>query len=114
MDTNHEAHARGAAFTQLGERLLPVYLVSGSEPLLVGEAADQIRARARLEGYGEREVFFIERGSGHLGRGVKWRVPVAVRGAAGGRHSLPAASPVRRGGGIAAAISTLPARISCC
>jgi DNA polymerase-3 subunit delta len=50
--------------TQLGERLLPVYLVSGSEPLLVGEAADQIRARARLEGYGEREVFFIERSAG--------------------------------------------------
>jgi len=47
--------------TQLGERLLPAYLVSGSEPLLVGEATDLIRRRARLEGYEEREVFFIER-----------------------------------------------------
>jgi DNA polymerase-3 subunit delta len=50
--------------TQLAERLLPAYLVSGSEPLLVGEASDQIRARARLEGYEEREVFFIERSAG--------------------------------------------------
>jgi len=46
---------------RLAERLLPVYLVSGDEPLLVGEAADAIRARARQSGYAEREVFFIER-----------------------------------------------------
>jgi DNA polymerase-3 subunit delta len=50
--------------TQLGERLLPAYLVSGSEPLLVGEATDLIRQRSRLEGFGEREVFFIERSAG--------------------------------------------------
>jgi DNA polymerase-3 subunit delta len=50
--------------TQLAERLLPVYLVSGGEPLLLGEATDQIRRRARLEGYEEREVFFIERSAG--------------------------------------------------
>jgi len=50
--------------TQLGERLLPAYLVSGSEPLLVGEATDLIRQRARLEGYEGREVFFIERSAG--------------------------------------------------
>ena len=44
----------------LAERLLPAYLVSGEEPLLVAEASDAIRARARALGYGEREVFFIE------------------------------------------------------
>jgi DNA polymerase-3 subunit delta len=50
--------------TQLAERLLPAYLVSGGDALLVGEATDQIRQRARLEGYDEREVFFIERSAG--------------------------------------------------
>lgn len=48
---------------RLAERVLPVYLVSGDEPLLVGEAADIIRARARQLGFAEREVFFIERSS---------------------------------------------------
>jgi DNA polymerase-3 subunit delta len=37
------------------------YLVSGDEALLVGEAADAIRARARKAGFDEREVHFIER-----------------------------------------------------
>lgn len=48
---------------QLADRLLPIYLISGDEPLLAAEAADAIRARARSAGFGEREVFFIERGS---------------------------------------------------
>src|ERR1700675_3545094 len=39
-----------------------VYLVSGDEPLLVGEAADAIRAAARSAGYLDRQVFFAERG----------------------------------------------------
>ncbi len=38
------------------------YLVSGDEPLLVGEAADAIRAAARAAGYADRRVFFIDRG----------------------------------------------------
>ncbi len=38
------------------------YLVSGDEPLLVGEAADAVRAAARAAGYVERSVFFVERG----------------------------------------------------
>ena len=46
---------------QLAERLLPIYLVSGDEPLLVAEATDAIRARARALAFTEREVFFIER-----------------------------------------------------
>jgi DNA polymerase III subunit delta len=41
--------------------LLPAYLVSGDEPLQVGEAADLIRARARAAGFSERDVFFVER-----------------------------------------------------
>ena len=45
---------------QLAKRLLPAYLVSGDEPLLVQEAADQVRAAARSAG-AEREVHFIER-----------------------------------------------------
>jgi DNA polymerase-3 subunit delta len=37
------------------------YLVSGDEALLVGEAADAIRALARRAGFDQREVYFIER-----------------------------------------------------
>src|SRR5688572_2542126 len=47
--------------SHLEQRLLPAYLISGDEPLLVGEAADAIRARARDEGFTERETHFIER-----------------------------------------------------
>ena len=47
---------------QLEQRLLPVYLISGDEPLQAGEAADSVRAVARARGYTEREVHFIERG----------------------------------------------------
>ncbi len=43
-----------------GEPLRPVYLVAGDEPLLVQEAADAIRACARGQGYGEREVYDAE------------------------------------------------------
>jgi DNA polymerase-3 subunit delta len=45
----------------LGRGLARAYLVSGDEPLLVGEAADAIRAAARGEGYADRSVFFIDR-----------------------------------------------------
>ena len=41
--------------------LTPAWLVAGDEPLLVGEAADAIRARARAVGYSGREMFFVER-----------------------------------------------------
>ena len=40
----------------LQKQLLPVYLVSGDEPLLVQECCDQIRARAFEQGCSEREV----------------------------------------------------------
>ena len=40
--------------------LKPVYLLAGAEHLLVLEAADALRARARELGYSEREVFDID------------------------------------------------------
>lgn len=46
----------------LGKRLLPIYLVSGDEPLQVNEAADAIRAAARAQGFGERQVLQAEAG----------------------------------------------------
>jgi DNA polymerase-3 subunit delta len=45
----------------LGRGLAGIYLVSGDEPLLVGEAADAIRAAARGAGYADRTIFFIDR-----------------------------------------------------
>ena len=39
-----------------GEALRPVYLIAGGESLLVQEAADALRAKAREQGYSEREV----------------------------------------------------------
>lgn len=57
----------------LERQLLPVYLISGDEPLLAGEAADAVRARARALGYSEREVHLLD-------RGTDWD---AVRAAAG-------------------------------
>lgn len=46
----------------LGRGLAPIYLVAGDEPLLVNEAADAIRARARSEGFTERDLHVVERG----------------------------------------------------
>jgi DNA polymerase-3 subunit delta len=45
----------------LAKSLAGIYLVSGDEPLLVGEAAAAIRAAARAAGYADRTVFFIDR-----------------------------------------------------
>lgn len=45
----------------LAKNVAAMYLVSGDEPLLVGEAADAIRAAARAAGYADRTVFFIDR-----------------------------------------------------
>lgn len=47
----------------LEQQLLRVYLISGDEPLLAGEAADCVRAAARRRNFTEREVHFLERGS---------------------------------------------------
>ena len=37
--------------------LLPVYVVSGDEPLLAQESADAVRHEARKQGFSGREVF---------------------------------------------------------
>jgi DNA polymerase-3 subunit delta len=42
--------------------LASAYLISGDEPLQVGEAADALRARARERGFAERIVHFADRG----------------------------------------------------
>lgn len=47
----------------LQKTLAPVYLVSGDEPLQVGEAADDIRLAAKQAGYTTREVIAIDNGS---------------------------------------------------
>lgn len=48
--------------TSLSRQLAPVYLISGDEPLLVNEAADAVRARARGQGFTERQLHVVERG----------------------------------------------------
>jgi DNA polymerase-3 subunit delta len=45
----------------LARGLAPVYVIHGDEPLLSLEAAEAVRARARSDGYTEREVFTVER-----------------------------------------------------
>ena len=45
----------------LQQRLLPLYLVSGEETLLVQEACDAIRRKAREAGCSEREVLEVDR-----------------------------------------------------
>ncbi|MBQ0930190.1 DNA polymerase III subunit delta [Ideonella alba] len=39
--------------------LKPIYTIHGDEPLLAQEAADLLRARAREEGYADRQVFVV-------------------------------------------------------
>ena len=48
--------------SQLQNSLLPCYLVTGDEPLLVQEALDAIRSRARDEGFGSRDLFIATTG----------------------------------------------------
>ncbi len=63
--------------TQLQKSLLPCYLVTGDEPLLVQEALDAIRAAARAAGFDSRELFVS-------GPGFAWQ----DFSAAGGNLSL--------------------------
>jgi DNA polymerase-3 subunit delta len=46
----------------LQQGLRPIYLLSGDEPLQLGEAADAIRAQARQQGFSERQVMHVEAG----------------------------------------------------
>lgn len=50
-----------AAHLERGERL-PVYVIHGDEPLLALEAAELLRAGAKLAGFSEREVMTVEPG----------------------------------------------------
>jgi DNA polymerase III subunit delta len=43
----------------LAKGLARIYTVHGDEPLLAQEAADQIRAAARANGFGERQIFIV-------------------------------------------------------
>ena len=43
----------------LERELRPLYVLYGDDPLLVLEAADAIRAKARASGYTEREVLTV-------------------------------------------------------
>lgn len=52
----------GQLARQLKEELAPVWVVSGDDPLLTGEAADSIRQACRSAGCEERQVFQVERG----------------------------------------------------
>lgn len=47
---------------QLNRQLAFAYLLSSDEPLLLGEAADAVRHKARQQGYETRELMFAERG----------------------------------------------------
>jgi DNA polymerase-3 subunit delta len=48
--------------THLKKQLAPVYFISGDDPLRVIEAADAVRAAARVQGYGERDVLTVQAG----------------------------------------------------
>lgn len=48
--------------SHLNKALAPVYLVAGDEPLVVAEALDSIRARARRDGFSYRDLVVVERG----------------------------------------------------
>lgn len=62
--------------TQRLKPLPPAVLIAGAEPLLVIEAADQVRAAAREQGFVEREVIDIAiragKGDGGESAGIDW------------------------------------------
>src|SRR5687767_10759207 len=47
---------------QLARELKPLYTVFGDEALLALEASDRIRAKARADGYVEREILTVDSG----------------------------------------------------
>jgi len=47
----------------LQKTLQPVYLISGDEPLQLGEASDAVRMAAKSNGYSVREVISIDQGN---------------------------------------------------
>lgn len=53
-------HSEQVART-LEKGLAAAWLIAGDEPLLTGEAADAVRARARADGYAGRDLFVTDR-----------------------------------------------------
>lgn len=93
----------------LASQLAPLYTVYGDETLLVNEAVDAIRARARESGFDERDSHTVE-------RGFDWSRLFADSRALslfGGRRlielRLPGGKPGRDG---AEALAALPAQLS--
>lgn len=52
--------APGRLRAHLKDKLDSVYLLSGDEPLQLGEAADAVRAAARKQGFADRDVLFAD------------------------------------------------------
>lgn len=46
---------------ELENKLLPIYLVTGDEPLLIQEALDSIRKKCLQSGFSERKVYDVDR-----------------------------------------------------
>ena len=93
--------------SQLAQRLLPAYLISGDEPLLAGEAADAVRAGARAAGFTEREVHFPER----AGDWEEIRGSAANRSLFGGRRLIEIRTGPRPGtAGNAVLVALVKAR----
>ncbi len=93
---------------QLERELPAAWLIAGDEPLLVAEAADQVRAAARSQGYTQRELHMIERGfdwdglrasSQNLSLFAERRI-VELR--------LASARPGERGGAVLAGLAAEP------
>src|SRR5690606_38594499 len=89
---------------QLGaEPPRPAYLVAGAETLLVLEAADMIRARARDCGYGEREVFDADgRDFDWDGLSASFRAPSLFSAQRLIELRLPTGRPGKQGGEVIA------------
>ena len=99
----------------LRERLLPVYLMSGDDPLLTGEAVDAMRAaRARDGVYRARGV--LHRPGRGLGRSAGLgRLPVAVcANGASWKCGLPTGQPGLTGAKVLKRVIDAPATIRCC
>jgi DNA polymerase-3 subunit delta len=47
--------------TELQKKLMPVYLVTGDEPLLIQEALDSIRQACKQRGFDERKILEVDR-----------------------------------------------------
>ena len=47
--------------TELKKNLLPIYFVTGDEPLLIQEALDNIRLACKQQGYDERKILEVDR-----------------------------------------------------